>query len=116
MLVLCKVGLPGDLKNSVDHRLIARIGGRKWSVLWSRADRCKFCEEEGVLMSVVSAEALMDVQPIAWLRHRGTGQQHTQVRLTLREDLFSEWVAYADDYRTSWSLQNVDPRLSLTEN
>lgn len=54
----------------------------------------------------------MDVQAIAWLRHLGTGQQHTQVRPTRRRDLLSEWVAYADDYRTSGSLQSVDPRLS----
>lgn len=45
MLVLCSMegGLPGDLRVFVDHRLIARIGGRKMACSLERDGRVQEC-------------------------------------------------------------------------
>lgn len=72
------------------------------------------CEEKRVQMFVVSAGSFVDAQLVAWLRHLGaevpstdTGQ-HTSATDTIAAATYYdevEWVAYADDYRRSGSLQ-----------
>lgn len=49
VLVLCRLAgwVCRGFENFVDHRLIARIGGRKRPGLLSRTDKCKSAAKEG---------------------------------------------------------------------